>query len=263
MNRAISKARGRFIKPLHADDSLREDCLEQMVALASAHRVGFVFSRRSVSVDPPTSPALNAWRDRYAAIHEELGPLTPVNDGRRLFRRYVDRGILKNCFAEPSGVMLRREALEKVGGFHLQMVGHLDIDLLSRVCWGSDVGFVDEPLFDYRRSEGSASSRRQAQNLAFLDAAWSLEGLRRLPGLWADEALVRSLWRRQLREVAAELPNEIRLGPPLWKAGRALRLGCAVATPTKRSLHGRIEPVGATVPTQSSDPGEAHAHRSG
>jgi glycosyltransferase involved in cell wall biosynthesis len=242
MNRAINEARGRFIKFLHGDDTLRPDCLERMVPIAEEARVSFVFSPRGLVLEPPDDPDLISWSERYGRVHDALGPLSATNEGVRLFTRYLEHGILRNCFAEPSGIMARRSVLEDVGGFHLKMVGHLDGDLLSRLCPGYQVGFVDEPLYNYRRSRSSASSRRQPQNLAFLDAAWSLEGLRRLPNVWREQPMVRTLWRRQLRRVASRLPSELELGPTGWKLKRTASLITSVmAPPPRRSLHGHIK----------------------
>lgn len=223
MNRALSLARGEFVKLLHGDDLLAPDCVERMLPLARAHDVGLVFARRNILV-ASDDPGGQEWARRYACIHERLGPLSEVNPGRDLFRRYLDFGLLRNCLSEPSGVLVRRDALERVGGFHLQMVGHLDVDLFMRIACFYDVGFVDAPLFSYRRHAGSASDRRMAQRLHFLDRAWSLEGLRRYPEVWDAEPLLPDIRARELRRVVKRAPDELRLGPWRWKLARLARL---------------------------------------
>jgi glycosyltransferase involved in cell wall biosynthesis len=241
-NRGLALSRGRFVKLLHGDDVLAHDCIERMLPLAERDAVGLVFSRRDVIVAPGDTDG-EQWAARFGAIHERLGRLEDVNRGRDLFRRYLDVGLLRNCFSEPSGVLIRRQALERVGGLHLHMVGHLDVDLFMRIAWFCDVGFADAPLFSYRRHPASASSRRVARRLHFLDRAWSLEGLRRYPDLWAAEPRLAQLHRRELVRVLKRVPGDVRLGPWRWKSERLLRF-VAAATAARagaaRGVHGVI-----------------------
>jgi glycosyltransferase involved in cell wall biosynthesis len=244
MNRAIALARGGFVKLLHGDDLLSPDCLERMLPLAQREGIGLVFSRRSVLRAPGDADAED-WAQRYARIHERLGRLATINPGRDLFRRYLEIGLLRNCLSEPSGVLIPRRALERVGGFHLRMVGHLDVDLFMRVAWFYDVGFVDAPLFSYRRHGASASSRRMAQRLHFLDHAWSLEGLRHYPDLWEAEPRLAELHRRELRQVVKQAVGEVRLGPWRWKIAQLMGFAAHRARTRARiggSLYGVIPP---------------------
>jgi len=246
MNRAFALARGQYVKLLHGDDLLGPDCLERMLPLAASDGVGFVFSRRHVLVTPGDD-AVEHWARRYGRIHEGLGHLDTVNPGGEIFRRCLDFGLLRNCLSEPSGVLIPRRALERVGGLHLHMVGHLDVDLLMRIAGHYDVAFVDEPLFSYRRHGSSASSRRVAQRLHFLDRAWSLEGMRRHPRLWATEPRLAELHARELRHVVRRAPAELRLGPWRWKLARLGRLAAAAASARAGRpypLHGAVGPVG-------------------
>jgi glycosyltransferase involved in cell wall biosynthesis len=242
MNRAFALARGEYVKLLHGDDLLAPDCLERMVPLAEREGVGLVFGRRNVVCEPGDAGA-EEWVRRYGRIHERLGPLQEVNPGRELFRRYLDLGLLKNGLSEPSGVLIRRRALERIGGLHLHMVGHLDVDLLMRIAFFYDVGFVDAPLFSYRRHGGSASSRRVARRLHFLDPVWSLEGLRRHPSLWAAEPRLAELYRRELRNVAKRAAEDVRLGPWRWKLARLGRFAAtavAARAGVARPVHGVV-----------------------
>jgi len=245
MNRAFSLARGRYVKPLHGDDVLAPDCVEHMLTLGARDGVGLFFSLRHVLVAPGDHEA-ERWARRYGRIHERLGRLDTLNSGREIFRRYLEVGLLKNCLAEPSGVLIERRALERVGGLHLHMVGHLDVDLLMRIAGHYDVAFADEPLFAYRRHGASASSRRVAQRLDFLDRVWSLEGLRRDPELWAAEPKLAELHARELRQAVRRAPAELRLGPRRWKLERYARLAAAVGSARAGRpypLHGAVPPV--------------------
>lgn len=239
-NRAVALACGSYIKFLHGDDRLDPRYLERVLPVASSEGVGLVVTPRHVVIESD-DPAAMAWRARYGEIHTGLGPLQPVNPGRELFRRYIAAGLLVNRFSEPSGALVPRRVLERLGGLHLHMVGHLDIDLWARIAWFYDVGFVDEPLFVYRRSPGSASSRRAARRLDFLDHLWSLEGLRRYPALWDAESNLRDLYRRELRRLLRTTPQALRLGPASWKVRRLARFAAARAGAVPQ-IHGRIPP---------------------
>jgi glycosyltransferase involved in cell wall biosynthesis len=254
MNRAFALARGEYVKLLHGDDRLAPDCLERMLPLAQRDGVGLVLSRRNI-LTPPGDAGAAEWARRYARIHERLGRLQDINHGRELFRRYLDVGLLTNCLSEPSGVLIRRQALERVGGLHLDMVGHLDVDLFMRVAYFYDVGFVDAPLFTYRRHGGSASSRRVARQLHFLDHAWSLEGLRRYPELWAAEPRLAELHVRELRRVVKRAVGAVRLGPWRWKLARLAHFAAAGAS----ARAGLARPVHGVVPAVRRPIASPHA----
>jgi GT2 family glycosyltransferase len=245
-NRACALARGTFVKVLHGDDVLEPDCLERMLPVAERPGVGLVFSRRHVLKEAGDAEA-DAWSRRYGELHEPLMPLGEVTPGREVLRRAVGLGLLRNVLAEPSGLMIRREALQRLGGLHLHMVGHLDVDLQLRIATAYDVGFVDARLFGYRRHGASASSRRVARELHFLDTAWSLEGLRRLPGAWEAEPRLARLHLRELRRVVRSMPAQVRLGPAGWKLrrlGRFATASLAARAGLGRPLHGLIPPPG-------------------
>jgi glycosyltransferase involved in cell wall biosynthesis len=250
-NRAFALARGEFVKLLHGDDLLAPDCIERMLPVVRHEGIGLVFSRRNVMVRPGDADA-EEWAQRYARIHERAGPLDEINPGRDLFRRYLNGGLLMNCLSEPSGVLIRRRALERVGGLHLHMVGHLDIDLFMRIACFYDVGFVDAPLFSYRRHSGSASTRRAARKLHFLDRAWSLQGLRSYHEVWESEYRLAELYRRELRCVMRRAWADVRLGPWRWKIAQLARLAghaISAAAGLHGSIYGVVPPKGQ--PTSS------------
>jgi glycosyltransferase involved in cell wall biosynthesis len=211
-NLAVRAARGALVKFLHHDDRLAPTCLERMVPVfEESSRVGLVFSRREVVVDPADAKAV-AWRERFATLHHPLGPLDRVNSGPALLARYLP-GLggpqLPNWLAEPSSVMVRASALDRVGLFTTRMRQSWDVELWLRIMASSDVGFVDEPLALYRYHASSLTRANASEQRDWLDLAWLYEGLLAIDELGEARALVRRDRRREtarlVRRSAARL----------------------------------------------------------
>jgi len=200
-NLAVRAARGQLVKFLHHDDRLAPTCLERLVPVfEEASSVGLAFSRREVLVDPADADAV-AWKERYGAVHEPLGPLGRVNDGPALLARYVEGlggPLLPNWIGEPSCVMVRMGALDRVGLFTTRMRQSWDVELWLRIMTTWDVGFVDEPLALYRYHGASLTQANARANEDWLDLLWLHEGLLAAPELGPVAARVREHRRREL-----------------------------------------------------------------
>ncbi len=174
-NETIARSSGSLIKFLHQDDELRSDCVMRMVeALASAPAAGLVFSRRGVILDYQPTPR---WRETTERFQRRMDGLAPVNDGRHLFHQWVDAGFPENWIGEPSAVMVRREAVERVGGFAPHIAQTTDIDLWARIMAHFDVCFIDEELAAWRVRSDSLSSTNLSAGAGWLDPLWMLETL--------------------------------------------------------------------------------------
>ena len=110
-NKCVQVARGQLIQFVHSDDWLLPQCLEKLVPAFDAPNVGIAFARRRVE----TTDA--SWKARYGRLDGPLQPLSAVNDGRELVRRYLAAGGDGNPIGEPTSVMVRRETLIAAGGF--------------------------------------------------------------------------------------------------------------------------------------------------
>jgi glycosyltransferase involved in cell wall biosynthesis len=227
-NRCLARARGFLIKFLHQDDTLRADCVEQMASVfEQAPSVGLVFSRREVVLDDPEDPAAQAWIRTYATLHDGFGPLEPVNSGSELLDRWLPTfgdADFENWVAEPSATMLRRDVVERVGGFHPRVRQSFDIDLWLRVMGVSDVGFVDEPLVTFRHHTRSLSAEMSRSHGDWLDRLWLFESLLSSAGFEDRRRMLRSFRRRELlRVVRRQLGRLVRGERDLRPLGAYLR----------------------------------------
>jgi glycosyltransferase involved in cell wall biosynthesis len=217
LNRGLALARGALVKFLHADDALAPHCVERMVGIMDREPgVGLVFARRRLRIQPPTDPVERKWVEEwvqlFGELHVHFGELQQVNDGRALLDRYLPAALARspaNWLAEPSGVMVRRACLEEVGGLNLHLRQALDVDLWLRVLARWDVGFIDEPLFEYRVGIEGVSGWAKADARDWLDPLWMLEGLLLFPDVAERHPELCEQWsryrRRAVRKVASAL----------------------------------------------------------
>ena len=144
-NLAIAASSGRFVAPLDADDEWAPTKLSTQVARMRelGERCGFVYTWWTVinadGVETYTAPQ---WRAEGSVL-------------RQLIR--------VNFVGSASNPLIRREALERAGGYDPSLraagaQGCEDWDVLLRVAEHRDVGLVPERLLRYRVTSGNMSA---------------------------------------------------------------------------------------------------------
>jgi len=187
-NETIARSDGSLVKFLHQDDELRADCVTRMVeAIQSAPTAGLVFSRRRILFEDLAEEMQRAWLASAGQLDRPFGELAPINDGRELLRQWVDAGLYGNWIGEPSAVLIRREAVARVGGFARHVIQATDMELWARIMARFDVCFIREELATFRVGTSSLSFKNRATRSYWLDRLWALEILTR------DDELVRAL----------------------------------------------------------------------
>ncbi len=152
-NFCISKARGTYIKFLFQDDVLEANCIEEMVNLAEEDEdIGLVFSPRLWirDRDAKSDPTLQQVYQVCADAHRRWQQLERIQAGSQLLG---DPNLLVSPFnkiGEPSTVLLKKDALETVGGFDRQLKQLVDLELWWRILTQYKVGFVEKPLSRFR-----------------------------------------------------------------------------------------------------------------
>ena len=176
-NRSTQLSHGELLKFLHADDFLYPHCVERMVELMDrSPRIGLVFARRRIEIGDESDPDQRMFREVYSDAVRQFGGVQEINDGPTLLRRWLSTRFETNWLGEPSSVMMRRQALERIGLFNPRVRMLTDAEMWARTMTLFDVGFIDEELSTYRFH---AANLTMTQGLVsrWLDRLWLLEGL--------------------------------------------------------------------------------------
>lgn len=138
-NRGLAEARGEFVAYLDDDDLWPADKLTWQVAALREHPAWVMVS----------GPSGQADAEGRRAEPSDANGAVEVRDTRELF---VNSGI-----DSPGQVLVRREVLEKIGGFDPTLWGADDTDLWIRLSVHGEVGRVGRTALYYRRHAGNAS----------------------------------------------------------------------------------------------------------
>jgi len=179
-NASVHLSRGELVKFLHQDDTLYENCVSQMVAaLLEWPEADLVFSRRHVQVyGEAREPARYEPGER---LQDRFVNLRPLNDGPLLLDQLMKVGLNENWVGEPTNVMVRRAAFERLGGFNRHVHQQTDLDLWLRLLADGPAAFIDSSLSTYSMSPASLTAANRRYRRDWLDRLWMLEGLAETP----------------------------------------------------------------------------------
>lgn len=132
LNTGIARATGEYISWLSADDVFRPEKIAKQVAkMESESSLGFIYSSFAV---------IDALGKVQYEIHSQY-----YRDKKEMVLKLAE-----GCFINGSTVMMRKAALEKVGGFDKSLPQAHDYDLWLRLIHAYPYGFQDEILVNYR-----------------------------------------------------------------------------------------------------------------
>lgn len=159
-NHCVKHAKGDFIKFLFQDDVLFPTCISRMVAIAQDDpNVGLVYCRREIICETENEFVLK-WMKNFQVLHTYYHDLK-VNEGSISGKHYLkDKFFLDkplNKIGEPPAVLLRKECFVKVGYFNTKLKQALDFEYWYRLMPFFNVGFVNEPLIQFRLHDNQAS----------------------------------------------------------------------------------------------------------
>lgn len=147
-NRAVSLARGRYLKVLCADDVLYPSCMERQIAVLESDvrgEIAVVGCGRDILDDRG-----KRWMSRGR----------PGRGGRIAGRTAVANTVRSgtNIFGEPAAILVRTEQVRAAGGFDPRYGFCLDLDLWCRLLRDGDLHMIDEVLCGFRVSSQSWSA---------------------------------------------------------------------------------------------------------
>ncbi len=144
LNMGIAVATGEYIARMDADDISFPTRLEKQMAFLNDHP--------NIVVVGTGTEIIDADGKRMRSI------ATPKAIQTRLPKR--------NCLVHGS-LLIRKEALQDVGGYDESIRYAQDYDLLLRLLDGSNIAVIDEPLYALRVTRGRLSSKKFFQQVFY------------------------------------------------------------------------------------------------
>lgn len=223
--RLVSPA-AAYVKVVHADDWLFDQCLERMVALAEQHpRVGVVGAYRL---------------EENRVDLDGLPPSVSVIDGRELGRSFLLGGPLPYLFGAASSLLVRADLVRKREPFYYEGNIHADTEACLDLLTECDFGFVHQVLTFTRRHNQSVTTftrrvrtdipsdlgifRRWGRHYLSQDEFDRKLAVRLLLYLWSLLVNVRRWPRREFREYHRDRLRETMSDVTLRQLGRGLVL---------------------------------------
>ena len=144
-NYALSHGQGDFLCLYHADDVYQPDIIRKQVEVMQSNpNVGAVFTMLRTICDNGQPIRIGSRR------------LPPELRGQQCFdyETLFNAILTHSNFLPASSVMLRRSALEAVGGFNEQQWRtSADLEMWLRIAQRYAISIIDEPLLNYRVSQ--------------------------------------------------------------------------------------------------------------
>jgi len=185
--RVTAAAQGELLKLVCGDDIIYPDCLRHQVDAMDANPgVALVAAQRDL-IDAGGRPV----RSRRG-----LAGLRGRVPGRAAARHTVVAG--SNIFGEPACVLIRREALERVGGWDARHPYVIDEATYVKVLLAGDFFGIDRALAAFRLSSSQWSvhlAREQAAQVVRFHHQLAAEapGLLSRADLWRGDAMARAM----------------------------------------------------------------------
>lgn len=167
-NNTITQAKGKYVKMLFQDDVMAPHCLETFVeTLESDPTIGLVASKRDFIIDKDYKVEAQTWLKLHGNLQKSL------------MASHFENGILDKSFirsklfftsplnkiGEPSCTMFRRDLLQKVGYFNVNLKQKLDYEFYYRLLKHSHIKIIEEKLISIRLHGNQATVKNSKNNL--------------------------------------------------------------------------------------------------
>ena len=152
-NTCVRRAYGRWVHILSDDDQILPGFYKNYRRQIEYRRSCLFIVGQSVFINE---------KDQWVGV----SPPMATSDG--LFKD-AKRVLATGCPIRVTGIVVAREAYEKVGGFSPDLVFALDWEMWARLAATVEVGYVNRPFSLYREHDGSASMRLVLEGTVFSD----------------------------------------------------------------------------------------------
>ncbi len=162
-NYCIKQAKGKYIKFLFQDDSIKPDCITKMVEVAEQdEQIGLGFSDRNLISEQPLDP-----KHFPENLYQGWSNLQPFQPGLSLLQDPNLMAHPHNKIGEPTNVLIRREVFDKVGLFDSSFKQYADLEMWLRIMTHYKIAFIEEKLASFRIHPHQATQQNLAQDICW------------------------------------------------------------------------------------------------
>lgn len=164
-NNCIRHANGTYIKFLFQDDVLTKDCILEMVkALDCDKTLISVACQRSFKIE--NSESHSKWIEKYGFL--QAGFNKNKNERYRFNTNHLSKKEFfqspLNKIGEPSAVLFRKDAVNKIGDFDEQLEQILDYVYWYKLLTIGDILILPQKLVTFRLHNGQATQKNVRDN---------------------------------------------------------------------------------------------------
>lgn len=166
-NRGISASKGEYIIYQDDDDLCRLDKIEKQVLL---------MEKQTAGVGMAYCMTLNHAKGLNGIMDE---PVIRIPDNKKFSKGlygFLFPRLLGRNFVACTAMIIRKECFDKVGLFDETLFAYEDWDMTLRLAKEYDVGYIDEPLYDYyQRRTGLASNQDPEHRKKVIKALYDID----------------------------------------------------------------------------------------
>ena len=232
-NDILGITKGEYIAILEGDDFWPADKLDNMVSAMEAHPdVILAYGYTEVVDNRVFSASRRSWAipgEAFVNKHKEVLNNIPIGG--------LTKVMLNGSVMMPVSTLIRRSALDSIGGFHTVEDGHaVDLATILELSLIGPFLFIPEILGFWRRHESQMSSSIYLDKIMKADYNYSIQFMERNAGILGlteqERFLVRKKWERDWTGVNIRLGRSYLLQHN-WKGARDQFLQVLVKRPNQ------------------------------
>ena len=179
-NVCLSRARGEYVKFIHADDKL--------LSAAAIQKMAAALDDNPSAVLVGCQQHLSGAKSRPTVFSNQSG----IFDGRRMIVASLEQNV--NLIGQPTLTLFRRSAAQR--GFDDRFVGHLDYEMWCHLLEQGDFYYLAEDLATWRVHENQQTARHQTTGSAHHEHLMFMETYYAKP--WLKEAATQRMLFAQI-----------------------------------------------------------------